>query len=60
MEIGKIFLGAAGAVECFLIGCELNEIARYKPGGKTQISENLDRKPGRVTAASRSFGETGL
>ena len=57
VKIGEILVGAAGAVEGFDIGHELDEIAGDKSGGQAKMAEDLNQEPGAVAARTAAKGE---
>ena len=54
MQIGKIPISAAGAVETLLIGDELNQISRRKARGDTEVAKDLHQQPGAVATRAHA------
>ena len=55
MQVGKIFQGTRRTIQCFLIGFELNQITRHKPGGQTKMTQRLNQHPTRIPARAQGF-----
>ena len=53
MQVGEINFGAAGAIQRFQVGRQLNQITGHKPGGQSKVSERLHQQPSCV--ATRTF-----
>ena len=58
VQVGEIFIGAAGAIEPFLIGDELNQIARGETRGDTKVAKNLYQQPGAVSTRTHAAFES--
>ncbi|MCY1508738.1 hypothetical protein D9M68_430580 [compost metagenome] len=52
MQVGKVVVGARGAVERLEIGRELDEIARDETGGEAEIAQDLDQQPARIATGT--------
>jgi hypothetical protein len=50
VQVGEIRRRAAGSVERFDIGGELDQAAAHEAGGQPQVPEQLAQQPGRVPA----------
>ena len=57
VQVGEVDFGAAGAVERFHIGFELNQVAGHKARCQAAVAQQLHQQPGRVTAGARGFGQ---
>ena len=54
VQVGKVHLGAAGAVQRLDIGRELDQVARDKARRQTAVAQQLHHQPGRVAAGARA------
>ena len=57
MQIREIVFGARWAVDRLLIGFELNQITRDKPGRHPKLAQRLDHQPGRIPTRTRTERE---
>ena len=57
MKIREIVFGARRAVDRLLIGFELNQITRDKPGRHPQPAQRLNHQPGRIPTRTRTEHE---
>ncbi len=55
VKIRKIDFGATGAVEAFLIGLELDEVAGNEAGGEPHATEDVYKHPCGIAAGSGAF-----
>ena len=53
----KSFAGAAGPVERFHVGLELNEVARDEPRGEAHVPQDVHQQPRRVAARAGPLRE---
>ena len=54
MQIREIVFGARRTVDRLLIGFELNQITRDKPGRHPQSAQRLNHQPGRIPTRTRT------
>ncbi len=57
MKIGEIVIGAGGAVQCFQIRLQLDEISGDEPCGKTEMAQRLHQQPGGIATGPGAFLE---
>ena len=50
VQIGEVDLGAAGAVERFLVGLQLDQVARHEARRQPAMAQQLHQQPARVAA----------
>ena len=57
VQIRKIGGRSRWTVQGFDIRGQLDQITGYKPGGQTELSQNIDHQPGRVAARAAAQGQ---
>ena len=57
VQVGEVGFGAAGAVQRFDVGLELDQIAGHKAGGQAQVAQHLRQQPARIAAGAAGQGE---
>ncbi len=57
VQVGKVNLGAAGAVERFHVGFQLNQIARHKARRQAAMAQQVNHQPSRIAARTRTQSE---
>src|SRR5262245_20256924 len=57
VQIGEILFRARRTVEGFDVRCELNQIAGDKSRGKSEVTQELNEEPTRVSAGARPFDQ---
>ena len=54
VQVGEVLLGAAGAVEGFDVGRELDQVAGDETRRQPQVAQQLHQQPGRIAARAGS------